>query len=103
MTPEELNKIALEIGAQKYLQLLNAKPQEPDRERILKIVDSNFMTNQSVGDTTDELIAYFKTLAQPQNIKCQCTPEQKHGNTAILCCNKCGLPEEDFWTKDVEL
>lgn len=33
---------------------------------------------------------------------CNCTPEEQHGETSIMCCNRCGKPTEDFWQKPVE-
>lgn len=35
--------------------------------------------------------------ALPTSIQCKCTPDQKHGETSIMCCNDCGLPCEPFW------
>lgn len=28
---------------------------------------------------------------------CICHESEKHGQTSVMCCNKCGLPDEDFW------
>ena len=34
-----------------------------------------------------------------KEIKCQCDNEIKTGQTSVMCCNVCGLPDEKFWTK----
>lgn len=36
------------------------------------------------------------------NIKCQCKESDKHGQTSVMCCNHCGLPDEDFWSNGEE-
>jgi len=36
------------------------------------------------------------------NIKCQCNESDKTGQTSVMCCNCCGLPDEDFWTNQGE-
>ena len=41
---------------------------------------------------------YLYANQQPV-IACLCKNEDKHGTTSIHCCNHCGLPTEDFWTK----
>ncbi len=41
--------------------------------------------------------ALSTTSALPTSIQCKCTPDQKHGETSIMCCNDCGLPCEPFW------
>jgi len=28
---------------------------------------------------------------------CTCHDSEKHGQTSVMCCNKCGLPDEEFW------
>ena len=28
---------------------------------------------------------------------CKCPPKDKHGQTAVMCCNHCGMPDEPFW------
>lgn len=28
---------------------------------------------------------------------CTCHESEKTGQTSVMCCNKCGLPDEDFW------
>lgn len=28
---------------------------------------------------------------------CQCPPEDKHGETSVMCCNHCGAPTEKWW------
>lgn len=30
-------------------------------------------------------------------MKCNCNQEVKTGQTSVMCCNICGLPDEDFW------
>lgn len=30
-------------------------------------------------------------------MKCKCDPEIKTGQTSVMCCNICGLPDEEFW------
>ena len=32
-----------------------------------------------------------------EGIKCKCPDNIKHGQTSVMCCNHCGLPDEDFW------
>jgi len=34
-----------------------------------------------------------------RGIGCSCRNDDKHGETSIMCCNRCGKPMEDFWTK----
>lgn len=36
--------------------------------------------------------------AGKKEIKCQCDNEIKTGQTSVMCCNICGLPDEKFWT-----
>lgn len=31
------------------------------------------------------------------NTICICHESEKHGQTSVMCCNRCGLPDEDFW------
>ena len=38
-----------------------------------------------------------------KDIACQCPNEVKHGETSVMCCNHCGLPTEEFWTKNISL
>jgi hypothetical protein len=38
---------------------------------------------------------------ETRNIKCQCKPDEKHGQTSVMCCNDCGLPDEDFWSNGI--
>lgn len=40
---------------------------------------------------------------QAELIECQCKNEDKHGETSIMCCNHCGKPTEEFWTKKTEV
>lgn len=28
---------------------------------------------------------------------CKCKESEKHGQTSVMCCNHCGLPDEEFW------
>jgi len=28
---------------------------------------------------------------------CTYHDSEKHGQTSVMCCNKCGLPDEEFW------
>lgn len=30
---------------------------------------------------------------------CQCKPNERHGETQVMCCNNCGLSVEEFWNK----
>lgn len=30
-------------------------------------------------------------------MKCNCKDEIKTGQTSVMCCNVCGLPDEEFW------
>lgn len=30
---------------------------------------------------------------------CTCHDSEKHGQTSVMCCNNCGLPDEEFWHK----
>lgn len=32
-----------------------------------------------------------------EGIKCKCPDNIKHGQTSVMCCNHCGLPDEDFY------
>lgn len=32
-------------------------------------------------------------------ISCACSEDDKHGETKIWCCNHCGLPTEEWWSK----
>lgn len=36
--------------------------------------------------------------------KCSCEEDDKTGQTSVMCCNVCGLPDENFWhggSKDI--
>ena len=35
-------------------------------------------------------------------MKCNCKDEIKTGQTSVMCCNVCGLPDEEFWQKGDE-
>ena len=35
--------------------------------------------------------------------QCRCPEKIKHGETSIMCCNECGRPTEEFWTKKINL
>lgn len=47
----------------------------------------------------DETPSSSAPLGEGCNIQCQCKDEDKHGETSIMCCNHCGLPTGNFWTK----
>lgn len=32
---------------------------------------------------------------------CHCSSEVKIGQTSVMCCNICGLPDESFWEPNV--
>lgn len=42
-------------------------------------------------------------LLKLESTHCQCTTEQRTGETSVMCCNHCGLPVEDFWKGEVSL
>jgi hypothetical protein len=50
-----------------------------------------------------EIKKYEKSLQEGQegakevNGNCKCSPDEKHGQTGVMCCNRCGLPDEDYW------
>lgn len=42
-------------------------------------------------------------LTRKDDIACKCTPDETTGNTTVRCCNICGKPTEEFWTKKLTL
>lgn len=40
---------------------------------------------------------YADQFSPPLSGVCQCKPEDKHGQTSVMCCNHCGMPDEEFW------
>lgn len=43
------------------------------------------------------------SLNKLKNIKCTCPEENQTGTSTVKCCNVCGLPVEEFWTKNIEI
>ena len=31
---------------------------------------------------------------------CKCQPQDRHGETSVMCCNNCGKPTEEFWVNE---
>ena len=52
--------------------------------------------SRALQDAVNEL----QSQLEKQSIKCQCKEEAKTGQTSVMCCNICGLPDEDFWIKN---
>jgi len=44
----------------------------------------------------------IETPKSPRGM-CHCLPEEQHGETSIMCCNRCGMPTEDFWNVPEEV
>jgi len=36
-------------------------------------------------------------------MKCNCKDEIKTGQTSVMCCNVCGLPDEEFWQPPIQI
>lgn len=82
-----------------YERNLNRQYQEKCYRLESKIQELESKLSQ-LEDNREELIAKVMNLEDKlADIQCKCNPEQKHGETSIMCCNKCGLPTEKFWTK----
>lgn len=61
----------------------------------------NITTFKSLAGIYRAMQAYHDQFVQGiTDIQCKCKPEDKHGETSIMCCNECGLPTEKFWTRE---
>lgn len=93
---------------------------------IIVYIALSWFTNESISDQLKYIaigivvlvMAYFigRDINKPtevggsndlceeevDDIQCHCSEEEKHGETAIMCCNHCGLPTEKFWTNKSE-
>lgn len=38
----------------------------------------------------------------PDMAFCYCSNDEKHGQTSVMCCNHCGLPDEEFWKRPIK-
>lgn len=48
-------------------------------------------------------VAHIVQIAQEFFDQCRCPDKIKHGETSVMCCNECGRPTEEFWTKKIQL
>lgn len=59
-------------------------------------------------DNGDNKILFDLIISQAMDIwaeqqasrHCNCSDEDKHGETAVMCCNRCGKPTEKFWQSE---
>jgi hypothetical protein len=72
-------------------------------EITFKIQPVSELTGEAKEWADREIKKYEKSLQEGQegakevNGNCKCSPDEKHGQTSVMCCNRCGLPDEDYW------
>jgi len=71
------------------------QPFYDDSERVDDLIDEVLSCEERIR----ELEFDKRVLMDNTELGCKCTPEEKHGWTTIKCCNHCGKPTEEFWTK----
>jgi hypothetical protein len=73
------------------------------REFITNTFNTDFLRPEELETMIGAMELYASGKLLERNIQCACEDEHKHGETQIMCCNRCGLPAEKFWNKKPNL
>lgn len=81
-------------------------------EQLEKILDAEYSARKNGKD----LLEYFPLKLKAEVLRCQlavlqinfedcslgckCKPEDKHGETSVMCCKVVGKPTEEFWVNE---
>ena len=68
-------------------------------QKLIEIIEAAFLAGRS-KTSWEQFKMDNPNLEDSVSIGCECSNDIKHGETSIMCCNHCGKPTEEFWTRN---
>ena len=70
-------------------------------ETLVELLERRFVDADGYIKWDDQVKGLIAThqFRSPDMAFCHCSNDEKHGQTSVMCCNHCGLPDEEFWKR----